>query len=63
MPDDDMDFTVVVGKNIELPHIANPTSEDVDKYHSLFVEQVSALFDKFKEKYAATGKEAVLEIF
>lgn len=62
MPDDDMDFTVVVGTNIELPHIPNPTPEDVDKYHALFVERITGLFDKFKHKYAATGTEAVLEI-
>ena len=62
MPDDEMDLTVVVGKNIKLPKIENPTSEDVNKYHALFVERITELFDKFKEKHAATGKDAVLEI-
>ena len=63
MPDWDMDFHVVVGKNIKLPQIASPTKEEVDKYHAVFIAAYQELFDANKEKYAATGKNAVLEIY
>lgn len=62
MPDDDIDLTVVVGKSIELPKIDNPSKEDVDKYHSLFIKSIVDLFDKHKGKYAATGEKAILEV-
>lgn len=62
MPDDDMDFTVVVGKKIDLPQIDNPSREDVDKFHALFVERTKELFCKYKGRYAATGENAELEI-
>lgn len=63
MPDDQMDFTVVIGKFIELPKIDNPTNEDVTKYHDLFMLRTTELFNKFKGKYAATRNDAVLEFF
>ena len=62
MPDDEMDFTVVVGKNMKLPKIENPTKEDIDKYHCMYVKRIKDLFDKFKGKYAAQGENVYLEI-
>jgi hypothetical protein len=62
MPNDDMDFTLVVGKTIKLPEIASPTAEDVNKYHEIVIESYKSLFEKFKEKYAHTGLNAELEI-
>jgi hypothetical protein len=63
MPNDDMDFNVVVGKPIALPQIANPSPEEVSKYHAIYLEKYQELFNKFKGKYAAQGHEAELEIF
>lgn len=63
MPNDDMDFNVVVGKAIQLPQIENPSVEDVDKYHKIYLEKYHELFNKFKGKYAADGEAAELEIF
>jgi hypothetical protein len=63
MPDNDMDFNVVVGEPLVLPCISAPTAADVDKYHSLFIERYIALFNKHKKQYAAQGEEAELEIF
>jgi hypothetical protein len=62
MPDNDMDFAIVIGKRLTLPKIENPTVEDVDKYHLLYIEHVTALFNKFKGKHAAEGSKAILEI-
>ena len=62
LPNPDIDMTVVMSIPMELPHIKNPTHEDVDKYHALYIEKVTALFNKFKGKYAAEGEDAVLHI-
>lgn len=62
MPNDDMDFTIVVGKKIELPCITEPSTEDVNKWHAIVLDNYLKLFDKFKGKYAATGSSAQLEI-
>lgn len=40
----------VSGQPIGIPHIPNPTQEDIDKYHALYCEQVERLFEKYKEK-------------
>lgn len=63
MPNDDMDFNVVVGKAIELPEIKDPTPEDIDKYHKIYLNAYQELFDKFKGEYASEGEKATLEIF
>ena len=63
MPDDDVDLTVAIGQTLQLPHIEEPTSEDVDKHHARYVEAFQMLFNKFKGKYAATGEEAELKIY
>lgn len=61
MPDYDIDLTCVVGKPLELPHIPNPSEEDVDKHHQAYIARMQALFDKHKDKYGSKG--ATLEIF
>lgn len=30
----------VVGKGIKLPQISNPTKEDIQKYHSIYIEEL-----------------------
>lgn len=41
----------IVGSPIELEKDPNPSQEVVDKYHALYMEQLSDLFDEHKEKY------------
>lgn len=62
MPDDGMDLTIVVGTNIELPCIAEPSLDDVNKWHTTVLDSYMKLFDKFKGKYASSGSSAQLEI-
>ena len=62
MPDNNIDVTVVIGKPLVLPHISEPTNEDVAKYHELYMATMKALFDKHKGKYAYDGEKAVLEL-
>ncbi|KAL3670411.1 hypothetical protein V7S43_004730 [Phytophthora oleae] len=62
LPRSDVDLITVVGEALILPHIEQPTKEDVQKYHSQYVEALQKLFDKYKSVYAVDPK-AKLEIF
>jgi len=42
----------VVGKGLQLPEISEPTDQDVDKYHALFVEGLKEVYNNYKAKYA-----------
>lgn len=43
--------TTVIGKAIKLPRIENPSQEDIDKHHTLFLEEVRRIFKENVEKY------------
>lgn len=38
------------GRPLGLPHIPDPTPEDVDKYHALYVAEVTRLYNKHRER-------------
>lgn len=38
------------GKPIDIPHIPEPTQEDIDKYHKMYCAALLELFDKYKHK-------------
>lgn len=61
LPEYDIALHAVVGKPLELPHLPNPSEEDVTKYHEIYIAHVQKLFDKYKGKYASA--DAQLEIF
>ncbi|KAG7397775.1 hypothetical protein PHYBOEH_000229 [Phytophthora boehmeriae] len=62
LPRPDVDLITVVGKPLILPRIANPTRDDVKKYHELYVQALQDLFDKYKGVYAV-DPQARLEIY
>ena len=49
-----------VGKPIPVPKIENPTEQDVDKYHKLFLEGLTNLFEKYKGNYGWSHKTLVI---
>eukprot|EP00563_Minutocellus_polymorphus_P003046 CAMPEP_0181046476 /NCGR_PEP_ID=MMETSP1070-20121207/14371_1 /TAXON_ID=265543 /ORGANISM="Minutocellus polymorphus, Strain NH13" /LENGTH=312 /DNA_ID=CAMNT_0023125093 /DNA_START=1 /DNA_END=939 /DNA_ORIENTATION=+ len=49
IPRDEM-LMYVRGKPLGLPHIPEPTAEDIDKYHALYCKEVRRLFESYKEK-------------
>jgi 1-acyl-sn-glycerol-3-phosphate acyltransferase len=49
IPRDDK-ILYVSGKPISIPHIAEPTSEDVDKYHAIYVKEVERIFETYKKR-------------
>lgn len=49
-PPKECEYTNVIGRPIPVPQIAEPTQEDVKKYHALYVEALTALFEKNKAR-------------
>merc|ERR1712146_632560 len=39
------------GKGLQLPKIVEPSAEDVDKYHSLFVDELCKLFANHRHRF------------
>lgn len=38
----------VRGKPLNLPHVLEPTDEEIEKYHKLYVQEVERIFEKYK---------------
>ena len=47
IPRDDK-LLYVAGKAIDIPKIAEPTQEDIDKYHQKYVDEVVRIFNQYK---------------
>ncbi len=56
LPRTDLELITVIGKGIELPVIENPSNEQIDYYHSLYIEKLQEVFNKHKEKYGFNGE-------
>eukprot|EP00191_Tetraselmis_sp_GSL018_P003221 CAMPEP_0177604592 /NCGR_PEP_ID=MMETSP0419_2-20121207/16208_1 /TAXON_ID=582737 /ORGANISM="Tetraselmis sp., Strain GSL018" /LENGTH=217 /DNA_ID=CAMNT_0019098601 /DNA_START=474 /DNA_END=1127 /DNA_ORIENTATION=+ len=52
LPDPNVELITVIGTPLELPHISEPSADDVDKYHALYLEHLRKLFNKHKGQYA-----------
>jgi diacylglycerol O-acyltransferase 2 len=50
-----------IGTPIEVPKVENPSQEDIDKFHALFVERLVALFDKYKAAYGWPDKKLIIK--
>ncbi|XP_050523969.1 2-acylglycerol O-acyltransferase 2-A-like isoform X2 [Daktulosphaira vitifoliae] len=50
----------VVGKPIDLPKIENPSNEETDKYHKIYKEELTKLFEQHKHKYTKNQEELTL---
>ena len=57
LPDNDIDINIVVGKPLVLPHIANPSEEDVNEWHAKYIEALRGVFERNKKKYCKGGSE------
>ena len=49
VPRDDKLFCSI-GKPMGMPHITDPTVEDIDKWHAKYCHEIKRMFDKYKEK-------------
>lgn len=45
-------LTTVVGRPIEVPHIPDPTDDDITRIHTTYMTALAALYNDHKDKYA-----------
>jgi 2-acylglycerol O-acyltransferase 2 len=43
-------YTTVVGKPIIVPKIDEPTEEDLLKYHAIFLEEITRIYELYKKE-------------
>lgn len=53
---------ILVGSPIELPKIADPTSEEIDKYHDKFIKHLVELFEAQKHNYINNAENVTLDL-
>jgi len=51
---------VVHGEVIQVPKMANPTEEDIEKYHSIYVKETIRLYEENKEKFGYGNRKLVI---
>lgn len=61
-PNPDIDIVTVVGDPLQFPTIQHPTHDEIDEFHSRFIEALQSLFEKYKVEYARNPK-ADLNLF
>jgi len=57
-----MYFFISVGSPIEVPKIANPTTEQIDEYHEKFMKHLVDLFESHKYNYIKNAETTTLEL-
>eukprot|EP00981_Chlorochromonas_danica_P004403 scaffold879_cov170-Ochromonas_danica.AAC.18 len=45
------DLVNVIGKPIPVPHIPNPTDEDVQKYHEMFLSEMDRVYNTYRHRF------------
>lgn len=50
-------FSIAVGAPLKVKRVENPTNEEVDNLHSLYVTALRELFDKHKKNYGIAEDE------
>ncbi|RYH10722.1 hypothetical protein EON65_39335 [archaeon] len=51
----------IMAKPIDVPHTDTPTDEEVDKYHTILMDEMVKLFDKHKSKYGWGNKKLIIK--
>ena len=57
LPKSDVALHTVVGAPLQLPLLENPSVEEVAKYHTLYVEKVTELFDTYKGRFGYSDRQ------
>ena len=52
---------VVVGEPINFGKISNPNYEEIGKCHSIYIEKLKILFDKYKSKYLSADATLIIK--
>lgn len=53
-PDDQIEINTVIGNGIPFPKIDNPSVEDVERFHVIYMENLVALYNENKEKFGGS---------
>lgn len=48
-PNDHVRLSTIVGRGIKMPVLPNPTQEQVDKYHQIYVNELKGVYDRWKQ--------------
>jgi len=59
-PDSNIDLFVVVGKPIQFPQISEPTQEQIDFYHKMYVDSVCELYNRYKKQLGCADELEIL---
>ena len=57
LPRSDVALHTVLGAPLQLPHIAEPTTEQVSKYHQLYIDALTQLFDTHKTRFGYENRK------
>ena len=56
MPLNDNKLITVIGPEINIPLIKNPTQDDINKYHDIYIENLQYIFEKYKHTVKSNNK-------
>ena len=56
LPNNNCRLITVIGEGIELPQNSNPTTEEVNSYHDIYLRNLVNLFEKYKDRYGGSEK-------
>jgi len=51
LPRRDVPLHTVMGKSLQLPRIPEPSPEQVDEWHRIYMQELEALFERHKEQF------------
>jgi len=60
LPRSDLEIVTVIGKALDFPVIENPSKEEVNKYHQIYVDKLKELYERHKVKYGASNELEIL---
>ena len=56
LPRNDVDLCTVIGKAIKFPTILKPSKEEIDKYHSIYLNELKSLYKRYVSKYGGSSE-------
>ena len=60
LPRSEVPLETVIGNPIRLPKIDNPSNEEIDKWHRLYIEKLQDLFNRNKAKFGYADRNLEL---
>ena len=60
LPKDNIRLHCVIGKGLVFPLIENPTNEEIEKFHKLYITSLTSLYNRYKEQFNSTNELEIL---